>query len=280
MPESCNSPLAAVWKNSIIRTKGDDGVEDLCVGDVKASLRAVCGAQITIQAEETVDSTNLRLKEWSRQGRIRAPYLLCAGCQTAGRGRLGRAFVSPPDTGLYMSLLSGAQGDPGRITVLAAVAVCRAIEETTPLKPKIKWVNDLFVRGKKVCGILAEKVDAGVIIGIGVNVRTPPGGFPPEAGVAGALDADVSRSRLAGRIAGYLLRGLAHLRDPAILDAYRQRMPLIGREISYARQGQTKNARVTGVSDDGGLMIDGPDGPDVLRSGEISLGSQSFAGLE
>lgn len=255
-------------------------MEDLTVSGVTLALRALREDVPALRVEPSVDSTNLRLKEESRRGEIAAPYLLAAGHQLSGRGRLGRAFLSPPDTGLYMSLLFDSREDPGRITVLSAVAVCRAIEELTPLETKIKWVNDVFVRGRKVCGILAEKIEEGVVIGIGVNVRTPPGGFPPEAGVAGALDLPLRRDMLCGRIAGHLLNGLEHPRDPAIIAAYRRRMPLIGREISYVQQGKKQNARVTGVSDDGGLMILGEKGPGVLRSGEISLGSQSFSGLE
>ena len=236
----------------------------------------------TVQAEDTVDSTNLRLKEGARAGQIRPPFLLAADSQTSGRGRLGRRFVSPGGTGLYMSLLLPPPDgtDPGLITVLSAVAVCRAIEEMTHLAPKIKWVNDLFLQGKKVCGILAERIDEGVIIGIGVNVLPPPGGFPPEAGPAGALGQPLDRSRLAGRIAAHILRGMDNPASPAILAAYRERMPLIGREICYSQNGQIKNARVTGVADDGGLMILTPQGSEILRCGEVSLGSQSFAGLE
>ena len=138
-----------------------------------------------------------------------------------------------------MSLLSAPPpgADCGLITVLAAVAVCRAIEEMTALQPKIKWVNDLFLRGKKVCGILAEGLGGPVIIGIGVNLRTPPGGYPPEAGPAGALDADVEAPALAGRIARYILDGLEMPGDPAILNAYRQRMPMTGHTIRYTQNG-------------------------------------------
>lgn len=230
----------------------------------------------------TVDSTNLRLKQRAREGSVRAPYLLLAGQQTAGRGRLGRAFVSPPGTGLYMSLLLQPPADtaPGRMTLLAAVAVCRAIEGMTPCKPRIKWVNDIFVKGKKVCGILAEAVGGQVVVGIGVNLRTPPGGFPPEAAVAGALDVNISRAALAGRIAAYLLDGMDNLTDPGILEQYRARMPLTGREVRYTQDGIEKTARVLGVAEDGGLIVEGAAGRETLRCGEVSLGSQAFLGLE
>lgn len=233
---------------------------------------------LRIEMLPTADSTNLRLKEAARAGAIDPPWLLTADEQTAGRGRLGRTFVSPPGTGLYMSLLLNHPPAGGQVTITAAVAVCRAIEELTPLHPRIKWVNDLFVRGKKVCGILAEGAGSRVIVGIGVNILTPPGGFPPEAGLAGALDMPVDRFTLAGRIALHLMDGLAG-DFSAVLDAYRARMPLAGCQISYLQNGQEKNARVTGVDEAGGLMILGPDGPDTLRCGEISLGSQSFSDL-
>ena len=244
-------------------------------------LKALAGQQAQVQALAETDSTNTRLKEWARAGRIAPPYLLTADCQTAGRGRLGRRFVSPAGTGLYMSLLAAPpQGaGSGQITILAAVAVCQAIEELTGLKPKIKWVNDLFLRGKKVCGILAEGVDRGVIVGIGVNLKTPPGGFPPEAGAAGALDAEVDRFLLAGRIGHYFLQGMARLDDPAILDAYRARMPLTGRDVRYTQNGQEKTARVLGVAEDGGLIVRDEEGERVLRTGEVTLGSQAFSGL-
>ena len=256
--------------------------QGLSAARAEAALLATGEQAVPIRAEETVDSTNLRLKEAARAGEISAPFLLFAGRQTAGRGRLGRSFGSPPDTGLYMSLLCAPEKetDPGKITVLTAVAVCLAIEEQTGLRPRIKWVNDLFVRGKKVCGILAEKIETGIVIGIGINVRTPPGGFPPEAGAAGALDCGADRSALCGCVAGHTLRLLRNPDDPAILTLYRERMPLTGREITFSLNGEPKNARVTGVAEDGGLEVMTDEGPLTLRCGEISLGSQSFAGLE
>lgn len=238
-------------------------------------------ANVPTQTLPETDSTNTRLKEWAREGRIAAPYVLTADSQTAGRGRLGRRFVSPAGTGLYMSILIAppANTDAGKITVLAAVAVCRAIHELTGQQPKIKWVNDLFLRGKKVCGILAERIDEGVIVGIGVNLKTPPGGFSPEAGVAGALDADIDRFALAGTIARYFLDGMERLDTDDAIAYYRAHMPLIGKEIRYQKDGQEKSAWVTGVSDDGGLMIEDDSGPHILRTGEVSLGSQGFEGL-
>lgn len=234
-----------------------------------------------VEAVSAVDSTNLRLKEWARAGRIRPPFLLAADEQTAGRGRLGRRFISPLG-GLYMSLLipweSGAE--PGRATLLSAVAVCRALEEMTPLRPRIKWVNDIFVDGKKVCGILTETAGESAVIGIGVNLLSPTGGFPPEAGAAGALDFPVDKNRLAARVTALILEGMKKPRSPGVLADYRDRMFLTGKTVRYIRHGVEKTALVTGVSDDGGLMVTGDGGDEILRSGEVTLGSQPFSGLE
>ena len=234
-----------------------------------------------VQALDTVDSTNLRLKEAARAGRVFPPFLLAAERQTAGRGRLGRRFVSPAG-GLYMSLLLPWQPgrDPAAITLLSAVSVCRAIEEETALRPKIKWVNDIFVNERKVCGILAEAGDSWVITGIGVNLLTPPGGFPPEAGAAGALDVPTDKNRLAARLAHLILSGTARPDPEGVLAAYRERMFLTGKTIRYTQAGAEKTALVLGVADDGGLIVRDEAGDRVLRTGEVTIGSHSFSRME
>ena len=241
-------------------------------------LRSLLENALPFQVLSETDSTNLRVKEAARAESIAAPYLLIAGRQTAGRGRLGRSFHSPEDTGLYMTLLlrPAAFADATRLTLLAAVAVCQAIEELTDLRPRIKWVNDIFVGGKKVCGILAEAVGEQVAVGIGINLLTPPGGFPPEAAVAGALNRKLTRGQLAAAIVRRMLAGAANPADPGMLAEYRRRMPLIGREVSYRQGGREHCARVVGVAEDGGLIVSENGAEAVLRTGEISLGSQAL----
>ena len=220
-----------------------------------------------------VDSTNLRLKEAARAGALTPPCLLIAERQTMWRGRLGRSFLSP-EGGLYMSLLLPQTRRP--VTVLAAVAVCEAIEELTGPEPKIKWVNDLFLRGRKVCGILAEGLESAIVLGIGVNLKTPECGFPGVP-VAGALETDVPPDALAACITERMLALLAAPDDAAALAAYRERMMLIGRDIRFSQDGQTKNARVLGVDDAGGLTVQMENGArQTLRSGEVTLSSDQF----
>ena len=141
-----------------------------------------------IRLAET-DSTNKQLKELWLAGRAGEGTAVLAERQTAGRGRLGRSFFSP-EGGLYFSLLLRPRdlaSDAGLITVSAAVALARACDRFLPegaAPTKIKWVNDLYRDGRKIAGILAEAVSRGnesrVILGVGLNLTLPEGGFPAE----------------------------------------------------------------------------------------------------
>jgi BirA family biotin operon repressor/biotin-[acetyl-CoA-carboxylase] ligase len=156
---------------------------------------------------DTVDSTNtVCLKRAS--GGDRRTYAAVAGGQTRGRGRRGRSFFSPDGTGLYMSILlrpSGLSADEAvKFTTIAAVAVSEAIEAVACKTASIKWVNDIYVSGRKACGILTEasfNPEDGTldyaVVGIGINVYEPQGGFPEEIkDRAGALAGPVNRNNL------------------------------------------------------------------------------------
>ena len=147
--------------------------------------------------EKTLDSTNAAVRRLAEQGAPEGTVVL-AGSQTQGRGRYGRTFYSPEDTGVYLSLLLRPAGDPQQtvlLTAAAAAAMCQAMEALGVENPQIKWVNDIFLSGRKVCGILCEasfSLETGapeyVVVGAGINVYAPKGGFPPEiADIAGAL---------------------------------------------------------------------------------------------
>ena len=158
--------------------------EALRLADLGARLPADRGG--LLRWPETVDSTNARLKAWAGEGAPAGSAVL-AQTQTAGRGRLGRSFVSPPG-GLYLSYLLRPDLPPedmGEITARAAVAVRRAIARCCGLWPEIKWVNDLLWQGKKLCGILCETAlrrfrAESLVIGVGVNVSAAAEDFPPE----------------------------------------------------------------------------------------------------
>lgn len=243
----------------------------------REKILTALGKAFPVTCLDVTDSTNQRLKEICRGG-DRRPQLLCADAQTAGRGRLGRSFLSPEKTGVYMSLLLPLPEGELPLTIRAGAAVCRAVEETCRLHLSIKWVNDLFLSGKKVCGILAEGVEGMAVLGIGLNVTLPKDGFPGVP-IAGALQTDIPREILIGRIAFHVLHALQEAPD-SVLSLYRERMLLRGKEITYRQNGQEKNARVLGVDDRGGLMVEGAWGKQTLRTGEVTIGSHHLSALE
>ena len=144
---------------------------------------------LRLEVHKTIDSTNLRAKEYAAKGEPEG-LIVIAEAQTAGRGRMGRSFYSPPVSGVYISFLFRPKFTAQEslfLTTAAAVAAAETIEETSGQRAEIKWVNDVFCRGKKVCGILTEasvNVETNMleyaVTGIGFNVREPEGGFPEE----------------------------------------------------------------------------------------------------
>ena len=228
--------------------------------------------------------------------------------QTAGRGRLGRTFVSPEKTGIYISVIYAPKGgitNPARLTACAAVAICRAIKnvvcklpESTSIEPQIKWINDIFVGGKKVCGVLAEGVanfESGMIeaavVGMGINIKKNKSAFEGQlADVVGTLEdatsAKISRIEIAAEIAGQVLKIFeedasspdAH---KAIIKEYKEASFLIGRELTvYPLIGDEKSsykATATDIDDNAGLIVTLEDGSKrTLSSGEVSLKSNEF----
>lgn len=220
---------------------------------------------------QTVDSTNEYLKSLAKNGAPAGTAVL-AETQTAGRGRLGRPFFSPPGSGLYLSaLLRPATLDPGRITTLAAVVTAEAIEEICGLEVAIKWVNDLFFEGKKLCGILTEGAGNGfAILGIGINVSNRA--FPPElAPIATSLERACGKVADRNRLAASILAKLKNA-DPcsaAHMAEYRRRSLVLGREVGLPNG---ERVRAVGIDDDGALCVVGADGtPRRIATGEVSI---------
>lgn len=236
---------------------------------------------LKIFARGSVDSTNNEAKRLLASGEIDGAGLVVADEQTAGRGRQGRSFFSPANTGLYMSLVvrtDASFADAVSLTTMASVAVACAVESLTPLRPQIKWVNDVYVGDRKVCGILTEAVGdfesntvTNVIIGIGVNISTE--NFPEELKTrAASLDVELTRSALAAEITARLIRFSQDLTDRGYIEEYRRRSLVIGREITYTVSGETRSARAVGIDESGGLEVLLPNGEhETLRSGEITV---------
>ena len=230
-----------------------------------------------------LDSTNNRAKQLAAQG---APhgYLVCADSQSGGRGRFGRAFFSPEHSGVYVSYVLRPRLPAERavmVTSMAAVAVARAIESLAAVEVGIKWVNDLYIRGRKVCGILCEaSMDFEsaqleyVVLGIGVNVARMQ--FPEElSGIATSIGnecgEDISRSRLIAEISNQLDALYGQLETGAFMDESRARSVVIGREVTVLRGDERFEARVVDVDDQGRLVVRTPDGISRIGAGEISL---------
>ena len=243
-------------------------------------------------------STNAIVRESADCGTPEG-YVVIANEQTVGRGRLGRSFFSPPGTGIYMSLLLRPENclskQAVRITTMAAVAVCEAIEAVSGEKAQIKWVNDIYVRGRKVCGILTEGsfgLESGLleyaVLGIGINVYQPDGGFPEELrGIAGAVF-DSRQEDVKNRMAAEFLnrffvyygsdnycREAQHGTGVGAADyveEYRRRSLVIGKQIVVLSANEAKDAVAIGVDDECRLLVRYADGAEAcLSSGEISI---------
>lgn len=230
---------------------------------------------------DEVDSTNTQAKRRAHEGAF-GPMLFVAESQSAGRGRQGKSFYSPKDTGLYMTLLYPAGGqvfDAVRITAKASAAVVRGLQLFTKVPLAIKWVNDILLEGKKICGILCESVTEednvtlkGLVIGVGVNLSTED--FPEDIqNIAGSLkNRDIDKNVAAASIAKELIFEASHLQDTTYLSLYRERSCVLGREIVYTKDGESIRAFAKAIDDNGALVVIREDGKEaVLTSGEISV---------
>ena len=198
----------------------------------------------------------------------------------------GRSFFSPENTGVYVSLLLKpkiASDDATQITTTAAVAVCEAIELLSDRKAEIKWVNDVFVDGRKVCGILTEGsfgMENGqfeyAVLGTGINVYTPAGGFPEEIRqVAGSVFASPVPDAKNHMIAAYLDRFLALYRNLGSAQTsaeYRRRSFVIGKMVTVLAGDRQTPARALDVDEKCHLIVEYEGGRrETLSSGEISI---------
>ncbi len=228
-----------------------------------------------------LESTNITAKKLAADSAIHGTTVL-AEQQTQGRGRLGRSFYSPAEQGVYMSVVLRPNADLSNaalITTAASVAVARAVEHISGKDVQIKWVNDIFLDGKKICGILTEAVTScetgqieSVVVGIGINVKKVE--FPADiAPVAGSLNlAQAVRSRLAAQVLNELLELCEDLESRSFLPDYRKRSMVIGKELVFIRREQRFYGKAIDLDPDGGLVVRLEDGTvETLRSGEITV---------
>ena len=254
-----------------------------CEG-IKGFLPEILRDVIKVEYYPEADSTNTIAKKRAAQGEDEGLFVV-AGKQTAGRGRLGRSFYSPDDTGLYMSLLLRPSITPEQsvlITTAAAVSVCDALEKVGVKSTAIKWVNDVLIDGKKICGILTEgginpktaKFDWAVV-GIGVNAYVPDGGFEDDiADIATAVfdkKEDNLRNRFVAEILNRFWDFYSKLKDNTFFNDYKNRMINIGKEIKIIKGDKEINAKCLDLDDNCRLLVDYGDDMEYLTSGEISI---------
>jgi len=238
-----------------------------------------------------VDSTNNRLKSMLNDN-IKAGTCIIANEQTGGRGRMGRTFVSPADTGIYMSILlkpQGAIADIGEITAWTSVAVHKAILNSYGIKTGIKWVNDLYLNGRKITGILTELSVEGeigmisnIIVGIGINVNQKQSDFPPELSsiatslAAGSSSGPLPRARLAAEVIKEMDRMMDVWPDgkKEYLTMYRDNCITLGKDVTVTNYatGEGRTGHALDVNDDFSLKVQMDDGTVTdVRSGEVSV---------
>lgn len=243
---------------------------------------------------DEVDSTNNYAKTLPN---LSCPNIIIANSQTAGRGRLGRSFYSPHSKGLYMTIAFEPDFSLDKsmlITVVSALAVCLAFEEIVGLGPKIKWVNDVYLQDKKVCGILTEaetNFETGhisrIILGIGVNCfeQNFPDEIKERAAYIGASPKEFTRSELAASIIKNFFGLLENFDKKKILRQYKSRSMILGEQIllygtSYGAMpengGHGVKARAIDIDDNGGLVVEYMEGRnarqmDTISSGEVTV---------
>ena len=232
-----------------------------------------------------IGSTNDLVREKANEG-LEEGYVVISNEQTKGRGRYGRKFFSPSGTGLYMSILlrpkNYSASEAVKVTMIAAVALCEAIEEVSDEKAEIKWVNDIFIKGKKVCGILTEAsygLENGVldyaVVGVGINVYRPEGGFPEEIKQTAGAIFNTAQDDLKNHLSASFINNFMRyymLQNDEFVEEYRKRSFVVGKKVIVIMGDEKREALVKGVDDDCRLIVEYDDGKiECLSYGEISI---------
>ncbi|MBQ8013098.1 MAG: biotin--[Treponema sp.] len=331
----CHVSRTAIWK--AIRSLEDDGYKieavtnrgykilsspDKLNGEELSRLLAGCtSSPLTVFTFDTIDSTNSEAKRravevgafrdgegnLTEKGKSAHISLYASESQTGGKGRLGRTFVSSADVGVYFSLLySPKKGvkNPALYTAAAAVAVSRAIKNLYGENPSIKWVNDIFLAGKKISGILVEGIanfETGIIdaavVGIGINLRKNPALSGEITKIAGSVEEakitkneklpEVSKNRVIAEVIRNLIQFYDSFENEdeslkkQMITEYRESSMLIGQKVTVnpvaGSSFESYGARVKEITPEIKLLVERENGElKELSSGEVSLHSYDF----
>lgn len=228
---------------------------------------------------DIVESTNDTVKAQAKNSAPEGTVLISEE-QTKGKGTKGRSFFSPKGNGIYMSILLRPELPIEKtvmITTAAAVSVCEAIEKLTDKTPKIKWVNDILIDNKKVCGILTEgAIGQYAVLGIGINAFAPENGFPEDIrDIAGAVLDEFKvnfRNELVAEILNSFLRYYKNLEINPHTELYKSYSVILGKEINVVTNDEILPAVAVDIDDDCRLKVLFSDGHEkLINSGEVTL---------
>ncbi len=243
-------------------------------------------SNINIYTYKTIPSTNEIAKQLvlneAKHGTV-----IIAEEQTSGKGRMGKSFYSPPNTGIYMSIIlreNLSALNPVLITTSSCVAICDAIYKVTGIECQIKWINDIYINNKKVGGILAEtSIDFKdknmnyLIIGIGINFNKPKFNFPTEfKEIAGAIyqdnNTEVSKNKLCSEIINNILNIIPKINNYDFISEYKKRSLILNKEILYIINNIKYKGKAIDINKDGYLIVKHNDGSiKTLNSSEITI---------
>ncbi|MBU5669854.1 biotin--[acetyl-CoA-carboxylase] ligase [Peptoniphilus sp. MSJ-1] len=239
---------------------------------------------VDIIVYDEIDSTNTEAKRMLASKEVKDFTIIVANMQKGGRGRTGKSFTSPKDSGVYFSIIlhPEKQFDISffdLITVKAAVSVAEGIKSSTGKQTEIKWVNDLFIDGKKICGILSEldadfetKTVKSVIVGIGINVNKPKGeSFKDLENIAGYIGTDVIRNEILSNIINAFYENNFVKDDSEVLDYYKEHSLVIGKDLTFTLNGNDYEGVGIDINEKGNLIVDTGDEKLTLSSGEVSV---------
>ena len=250
----------------------------------KKILEQYLDQKLNITIFDELDSTNNYLKKLGSQGE-KENQLIIALSQTGGRGRMGRSFYSPNGTGIYFSLLLHPEFSAEKslfLTVMAAVSVAEMVMKYNKNDVKIKWVNDIYINGKKVCGILTEgainsnKMLDYAVVGIGINVIAPENGFPNDikeiatAIFPGKTDDYIKEKIVADVVNKFfdMYNGI----DTDFIKRYKEYSYLTGKEINLIQGETIRPATVIDITDDCHLLVKNESGEiEEISSGDVSV---------
>ncbi|WP_294172026.1 biotin--[acetyl-CoA-carboxylase] ligase [uncultured Clostridium sp.] len=243
-------------------------------------------SDIEIYNYKTISSTNEIAKNLALSGAKHGTVVISEE-QTAGKGRLGRSFYSPANTGIYMSIIlrpNLTAMDSVLITTSSSVIICESIKKVTGIDCQIKWINDIYLNNKKVAGILTEastNFESGtidyLILGIGINFNQPKDDFPDELkSIASSLfnnnSNNINRNMLCAEIISNILDMIPRIKNYDFISEYKKRSIVLNQEIIYISSGISSKGKAININCDGSLVVEHDDGSiKILNSGEVSI---------